>query len=106
MDLNNVDTRKSKNFQDRTDKRRQILWDLLFPWNPEAMNMLERDPSVYHDFSPKEQDAIKKGQDPLDTIRNRMRDAFLYKFIHGPDSLRGKHPKFKRKTISTAYDNY
>lgn len=114
MDL--TKTKPSSNFVDISDPKRNLLSLLLDRWSPEALNWNNEynrvwdpkkyEPGIKYTWSPEELKRLKAGEDTLNILRDRMRNEFMYKFIRGPDSLQGKHPKYKRRTVSTAYDNY
>jgi hypothetical protein len=109
-------TKPSKNFIDKTTNPvGDWLAELLRPWSPQDLNANEQDPYTFHDWSPEERKRLGKGEDALNLLRERMKNAFMFNFINGkntPGNFNFHQEQFpndsnlRKRSKGSAYDNY
>lgn len=111
MDLSKV--KPSKNFKDSTD--RPLLRYLLSIYDP-SMNY-DEETGGHQDWSYGEKKRLKKGEDVLNLLRERMRNEYIRNFFMegGNRSTRpfnfhreefDTHSSIRKKSNGSAYDNY
>lgn len=111
MDL--TKTKPSKNFQDNTD--RGWLRDVLSIYDPSLM--YNEDTGGVMDWTTGEKRRLKKGEDVLNILRERMRNEYLRNFLFEglnkstrPFDFHKEefdtHSSLRKKSQGSAYDNY